>query len=205
MSLTDMKKINYIFWRLFRNQKGLAAVEFALALPLMIILTFGSIEVTLYILISQKVERVSINLSDLVAQSTTINTTQLDEIIKAASQVMLPYNFGADGYAVISSVTKTGTNAPVVNWQYVSSGTAQTSKIGVVGSNATLPSGFTMVDKDNVIITEVFYNYKPILSGTIYSSSQIYRYSIYKPRLGNLTTLSWIFPDRETRRQLCLS
>ncbi len=199
-----MQKRNNIFGLLLRNQLGLAAVEFALALPLMIILTFGSIEVTLYILISQKAERVAINLSDLVAQSTTITTAQLDEIIKAASQVMLPYNFGTDGYAIISSVTKTGTNAPVVNWQYKSSGTAQTSLIGTAGNNATLPSGFSMVDKDNVIITEVFYNYKPILSGTIYKSSQIYRYSIYKPRLGNLTTLSWTLPDRGTRRNLCL-
>jgi len=200
-----MQKRNNIFCSLLKNQAGLAAVEFALALPLLIILTFGSIEVTLYILITQKVERVAINLSDLVAQSTTISTTQLNDIIKASGQVMLPYNFGTDGYAIISSVSKTGTNAPVVKWQYKSSGTAQTSKVGVVNGNATLPSGFTMVDKDNVIITEVFYNYKPILSGTIYTSSQIYRYSIYKPRLGNLTTLSWVFPAGETRRQLCLS
>jgi Flp pilus assembly protein TadG len=200
-----MQKRNNIFYRLLKNQLGLAAVEFALALPMMIILTFGSIEVTLYVLVTQKVERVAVNLSDIVAQSTTVSTAQLNEIIKAAGQVMLPYNFSTDGYAIISSVSKTGTNAPVVKWQYKSSGIAQASKVGVVNGNATLPSGFTMADKDNVIITEVFYNYKPILSGTIYSSSQIYRHSIYKPRLGNLTTLSSIFPFGETRRQLCLS
>lgn len=188
--------------RLRKSQSGLAAVEFALSLPLLILLTFGSIEVTLYILISQKLERVSTTLSDLVAQSTTITTAQLDQIITAAGQVMLPYNFGTDGYAIISSVTKTGTNAPVVNWQYRSGGTAQTSLIGTVGAAATLPAGFTMADKDNVIITEVFYNYRPILSGTIYSGSQLYRYSIYKPRLGNLTTLSWLFP--QTERLLCI-
>lgn len=194
---------------LFTAEQGLAAIEFALSLPLLILLTFGSIEVTRYVLITQKLERVSIILSDLVAQSSTITTAQLDQIIPAAGQVLLPYSFATDGYAIISSVKKTGTNPPVITWQYKSSGTAQVSQVGVNGGTATMPAGFTMVDKDMVIITEVFYNYKPILSGTIYSNSQMYRYSIYKPRLGDLTILGLIFPDKQilgqTGRLICTS
>ena len=196
MNLTDMRNKNY---RLRKNllaaKRGMAAVELALALPLLIIITFGTIEVTRYVLIAQKLERVSLTLSDLVAQSATITTAQLNQIIPAAGQVLLPYSFATDGYAIISSVTKNGTYPPTINWQYKSSGTAQASNIGTSGGNATIPSGFTMVSGDTVIITEVFYNYKPILSGTIYNSSKMYRYSIYKPRLGNLTVLGMILPD----------
>jgi Flp pilus assembly protein TadG len=178
-----------IFHRFFSAEQGLAAVEFALALPLLIILTFGSVEVTIYVLITQKLERVSTTLADLVAQSSTITTAQLNQIIPSSGQVMLPYNFTTDGYTIISSVTKTGTNNPIVNWQYKSSGTVQTSHIGTAGGTATMPTDFTMVDKDNVIITEVFYNYKPVLYGLIFNATQMYRYTIYKPRLGNLSTL----------------
>lgn len=184
-----MNKIKKIFRNLFHAEQGLAAVEFALALPLIIILTFGTLEVTLYVLITQKLERVSLTVSDLVTQSETITTAQLDQIIPSAAQVMLPYNFATDGYAIISSISKTGTNTPVINWQYKSSGTAQVSHFGVAGGNATMPANFTMADKDTVIVTEVFYNYKPVLFGIIYNSSLMYRYSIFKPRIGNLTTL----------------
>jgi Flp pilus assembly protein TadG len=172
----------------------LAAIEFALSLPFIVMLSFGSIEVTRYVLITQKLERVSIALSDIVAQSETMSSSQLNQIIGAAGQVMLPYNFSVNGYAIISSVSKTGTNQPVVNWQYKSAGTARASHIGVAGGVAAMPSGFTMLDKDTVIIAEVFFNYIPILSGIIYNNGDMYRYSIYKPRLGNLTTLSGVFP-----------
>lgn len=187
-----MKKTTNIL----KNTKGVAAIEFALALPLLVLLVFGSVEVTRYVLIAQKLDRISGTLSDVVSQSETITTAQLNQIIAATGQLMLPYNFSADGYAIISSVTKTGTNAPVVNWQYKSTGTAQASHVGISGGTATMPSNFTMVDKDTVIITEIFYNYTPLLTGTIYSNSQLYSYSIYKPRLGNLTTLGWYFPKQ---------
>lgn len=204
-----MKNTNNIFYRLLRKllrtEKGLAAVEFALSLPLIIVLTFGSIEATIYVLITQKLERVSLTLSDLVSQSTDVTTTQLDLIIPSAGQVMLPYSFATDGYAIISSVTKTGVNPPIINWQYKSTGTIQISHVGISGGTATMPASFTMVDKDTVIITEVFYNYKPILSGTIFNNSQIYRYSIYKPRLGNLTILGLVSPNKQTERLICLS
>ncbi len=194
-----------ILRKLFYANHGLAAMEFAVALPLLITLAFGTTEVTRYVLISQKLERVSITLSDLVTQSSSITTAQLNQIIPAAGQILLPYSFANDGYAIISSVKKTGTSNPVITWQYNSTGTAQTSRIGVNGGVATLPTGFTMVAGDAVIITEVFYNYKPILSGTIYSNSTMYRYSIFKPRLGDLTVLGLLFPDMRVEETLCIS
>ncbi len=203
-----MKNIKNIFWKLLLNlataRQGIAAVEFALALPLLIVIAFGSIEVTRYVLIIQKLERVSLTLSDLIAQSEKITAAGLNQIVPAAGQILLPYNFTTNGYVIISSVTKTGESPPVVNWQYKSTGAAQTSHIGTSGGNATIPSNFTPLDGDTVIITEVFYNYNPILSGTIYSNSQMYRYSIYKPRLGDLTVLGQIIPNLNIREPICL-
>ncbi|MEZ5690380.1 MAG: TadE/TadG family type IV pilus assembly protein [Rickettsiales bacterium] len=184
-------RLLYTYKKMLLSRDGLAAVEFALFLPLFIILTFGAIEVTRYVLITQKMERVSISLSDLVAQSKNVNSGDLSQIILAASQLMLPYDFDTNGYAIISSVTKTGEDPPVINWQYTSGGTVQTSLVGTSGGNATMPGGFAITDKETVIIAEVFFSYEPILSGTIYNSSTMYRYSIHKPRLGDLKVLGY--------------
>ncbi len=173
---------------------GVAAIEFALSFPLLALLLFGTVDGARYVLITQKVERVAATLSDVTSQSDTITSTQLGQIITAAGQVLQPYDFAADGYAIISSVTKTGANAPVVNWQYRSTGTIQTSHIGVSGGAATMPANFTIAAGETVIVAEVFYAYKPILNGYLYNNNQIYRTSIYKPRLGSLTTLGWLSP-----------
>jgi Flp pilus assembly protein TadG len=182
--------------QLWRNQQGLAAVEFALSLPLLVVLLFGSVEVTRYIVIMQKLEKVSSTLSDVVAQSQTMSTAKLDQIVTAAAEVMRPYSFSADGYAVISSVSKTGTNNPIIDWQYRGGGSyTQTSRVGAtVGGTATMPNSFVMVSSENVIVAEVFYQYRPLLTGVILPNSQFYRVSIYKPRLGELRTLSWLLP-----------
>lgn len=173
-----------------RAQSGVAYLEFAITLPFLLALFMGSVDVTRYILIAQKLEKVSTTVSDLVAQYQTMGTTQLNTLILAAGQVMQPYSFGSDGYVIVTSVTKTGTNPPVVNWQYAGGGTwSRPSLIGTQGSIATLPAGFTLNDKDNVIIAEVFYNYSPLIPNSVISGGQIYKLSVYKPRLGALNTL----------------
>lgn len=181
-----------LYRRLAHNEQGLAYLEFAIMLPVLLSLFLGSVEMTRYILITQKAEKVAMTISDLVAQSSTISTTQLNTLILAAGQIMQPYNFGGDNsYVIVSSVYKTGTNPPIVKWQYTNGSWTHTSLVGTVNSAATLPVGFTMTDKENNIFTEVFYNYQPLLTitGNVVSSQQIYKQSVYKPRLGDLSTL----------------
>jgi hypothetical protein len=187
-----------LFLRFKRDQRGLAYLEFAICTPFLLALLMGAIEVTRYILIAQKVEKVAVTISDVVAQGSTISNAQLDTIIAAAQQVMLPYSFGANGYVIISSVKQTGTpssgNPPRVSWQYTGGGTwVQTSHVGSPGTSATLPSSIALNNKDNIIIAEVFYNFRPLvtLNGVI-SQTSIYKFGLFKPRLGDLSTLSAI-------------
>ena len=103
---------------------------------------------------------------------------------------MKPYSFSGSGVVIISSVYKTGTANPKINWQYKGGGTLnRASKLGSSGQFASMPTGFTMTDKENVIITETYYRYKPIINGAV-SEGDIYRSSYFRPRLGALTSLS---------------
>ena len=103
------------------------------------------------------------------------------------------FNTSSNAYVIISSVTKTGTSNPIVNWQYTTSGSwVQTSQIGTTGSSATLPNNFTMASGDNVIISEVFYYYTPLLTGmvgNVINSGLLYRIAVFKPRLGALSSI----------------
>jgi Flp pilus assembly protein TadG len=186
--------MSHLFYRrlkqLFRRQQGIAYVEFATSLPFLLALFIGSVEVTRYIIVAQKVEKSAVTISDVVAQSETINTSQLNQLVSAVSQVMQPYSFGNNGYVIISSVSKSGTNPPRINWQYTGGGTwTRTSQIGTTGLTATLPGGLTLSDRDTVIIAEVFYNFSPLMTSDLLSSRQLYRVAVFKPRLGSLQSL----------------
>lgn len=185
-----MKKWLNQFRILKRNEEGVAYLEFAISLPFLIALFMGSVEVTRYIIIAQKVEKSAVTISDVVAQSSTIGVTQINLLISAVSEVMQPYTFNSNGYVIITSVTKTGTAAPAVNWQYRGGGTwVQPSLIGAPAGVAVLPNGLTLNDKDTVIIAEVYYNYSPMTVNEIISGRQLYKVAVFKPRLGDLKTL----------------
>ena len=177
-----------------KSQDGVAYLEFALTIPFLLALFMGAIDVTRYIIIVQKLDKATATMSDVVAQSSTMSVAQLDQLSEAVKQVVLPYSFHANGYVIISSVTKTGTNAPVINWQYSGGGTwTHASRVGSSGSAASwLPFVApydTMVDKENVIVTEVYYNYVPLLANSVIPSITISKFSAFKPRLGTLGTL----------------
>jgi Flp pilus assembly protein TadG len=174
------------------DRSGVAALEMMLSVPLLLAVLLGGVEVTRYILVTQKLEKVAVTLSDVATQSESITISQLDQIIFAAGQVMQPYPFGDNGYVIISSVTKSGSSNPVVNWQYKGGGTwTQQSQVGITGTAASLPAGFTMDNQENVIISEVYYNFQPMFGSNIFPTNfTIYKTGFFRPRLGSLTTLS---------------
>jgi Flp pilus assembly pilin Flp len=84
-----------------RDDKAVAAVEFALILPLMLLLYIGSIQVTQGVLASRKMAILSRTLSDIVAQQPTAITSPctatglcdsaMTGIFDAAASVMSPF------------------------------------------------------------------------------------------------------------------
>lgn len=189
-----MNRLAYSFRHFLRERGGIAYLEFALSLPLLLVLFMGSVEVTRYIIIAQKLEKATTTMSDIVAQSDNITTTELDQLVDAVRQIMLPYSFPENGYVIVSSVTKNGTAAPRVSWQYSGGGTwLQQSQVGTAGSTALwipfVPPNNQMEDKENIIVAEVFYRYTPLMSGSVIGSRTIYKYSTFKPRLGTLSAL----------------
>jgi Flp pilus assembly protein TadG len=182
--------------RRFRTQEdGIAYLEFAIITPFLVALLLGTIEITRYVLITQKVEKVAATIADVVSQGSTVTTAGLNNIITAASQVMQPYPFGASGFVIVTSVRQNGaytvSNPPRVAWQYTGGGSySQYSQVGSPGTAASLPNGMTLFDKDNIIVTEVFYNFQPLIGTQTYvTPNMLYKVSVFKPRLGDLSTL----------------
>jgi hypothetical protein len=175
--------------RFIRNKRGVAAIEFALALPILSGLFFGCLEVTMNILAAQKVEKLASTSADVVAQSEVATTAGLTELLSATTDVMTPFDFGADGIVIITSIYRAaGATQSLVNWRYSGGGQlSATSKLGTVGAVAIMPDGFTLNERENVIVAEVYYKYQPLFPGVLFEEKTLYRLAMFKPRLSALT------------------
>jgi len=175
--------------QLRRDTRGVAAIEFALLLPVLMVLMIGSLEVTMKIWSTQKAEKLSVTLADVVAQSQTVTQSDLVKLTGSVDRIMDPFPFGSEGVVIISSVYRAQDTEDVkVNWQFKTTGTLSVvSRLGLEGDDAELPDDLTLNERENVIVAEVFYKYHPIAPGLMFEESVIYRRAFFKPRLGALT------------------
>lgn len=172
------------------DHTGVVAIEFALTIPIWIILLLGSTDAAYMMILTQRVDRVAYSVTDIVTQSEMVSITDLDNILLAASQLMQPFTFGADGVVIITSVHKPTGQPMKITWQHTGGGSlARGSKIGVTGGMPSLPNGLVIGDNENIIISEVYYYFRPMfINANILSEGDVYRVAIFKPRLSPLIT-----------------
>jgi Flp pilus assembly protein TadG len=166
---------------------GNSAVEFALVLPVLMLLMLGSAEMGRFVILHQKVDRVAVTTSDLVARAETINETDLNDIFDAADYVAQPFDLAGLGIVIVSAVTNDDGSGARVAWQRSGGGSGTyTSQIGVPGGVATLTTDFEVREGETAIIAEVFYDFEPFLSELIVEPQTLYRRAHHRPRLGTL-------------------
>lgn len=187
--LTQRRKVN-LAARFMRAERGVAMVEFGLMLPVLMTLFYGAVEVTRYILITQKVEKLAHAAADVIAQSSVVTIASLDQVMAATTDIMNPFTMGADGHVIVSSLYRAvGIANATVNWRYEGGGTLlATSQLGAVAATPIMPAGFTFEERENVIAAEAFYRFSPLISNQFFGTRTVYRVAFYKPRLGVLVT-----------------
>lgn len=145
------------------DNSGLAAVEFAMILPLMLVLFFGTVEVTTGVAVNRKVTIVTRTLSDLTSQAAAVTDAQLANFFTASAAIMTPYS-ATPVQATISQVKVDGKtlNATIV-W-------SKGAKPHGVGDTVSVPDGLKPIAPATdvyLIWSEVSYLYKPLTSYTM--------------------------------------
>jgi Flp pilus assembly protein TadG len=93
-----MKPVKRIWLRMRRrafelrgNDSGVAAIEFAMIIPIMAVLLVGTNEFSAGVAIDRKVTIMARTLSDLTSQNTSVTDTQLTNFFNASNAIMTPY------------------------------------------------------------------------------------------------------------------
>lgn len=180
------------FARLLRARRGSVVVEFAMAIPVLIVIALGGTEIARYTLLHQKLARTAVTMADLVSQAETLSQSDLTQLFASVGPVMDPFTMGTRGVVIVSEISASDGNPPRIDWQRTGGGTlaGETSKLGSESAYANLPSGFVVRDGESVIVAEVYYDYSPLFSDGLLGNQVLYHRAMFRPRFGSLAALS---------------
>lgn len=145
------------------DSRGVAAIEFAMIVPLMLVMLFGTIEVSSVVAANRKVTLVARTLSDLTSQSKMVGDDDLQNFKDASYGIMWPYPSAPVRATISELYIDPETSTARVQWSWG-------DKMRGPGSTVSIPSG--LIDKDAsdkplpnqyLIYSEVEYLHQPIL------------------------------------------
>lgn len=157
-TLKSIKPRTLALVKRFRQEaKGVAAIEFAIIAPIMILLFFATVEVSTAVAVNRKISRVSSTLGDLITQSQKLSESDLLDIMKAATYVMQPYDHTLE--ITITGVKVSGGSAKVV-WSRT-----QNASPYAVGANYPIPS---KINKNGtfLVVAKVKTTHSPLFAFT---------------------------------------
>ncbi|MCW2273108.1 pilus assembly protein [Rhodoblastus acidophilus] len=161
--------------RFRREAAGLAAVEFALVLPIAVAMLFGEFVLGEALSISRKVSIAARTVGDLVARNGSITSAQLTTIMNASTQIAAPY--GNSGMTVVVAALATdGSGRTTVTWNKALNTTALTN-----GAVFTTPAGVAQPNT-SLIYTMVRYSYTPPVGQNIFGTIPITNSFYMQPR-----------------------
>ncbi len=176
--------------QLIGDRRGVLAVEFALMLPILVLLTMSGVEIYRFILLNQKIERTSVTIADLTSQAKALTEDDLNNLLMVSSQVMNPFDLTVGGQIIVSSIGAKGGNPAQIDWQRTFGAATNTSALGNQGGTPALPAGFVVRDNENVIVAEVFYQYTPLIVSGVVDPVVLYNATFFRTRFESLDTLN---------------
>ena len=170
--------------RFARSKDGVGAVEFALIVPILLIIYLMSFEITVAISITRKTTHASSDIADLVTQKTTVDKAFLSTMTNVAKATIAPYS-SAGVTLKLSGISVDATSVAKIAWSWQSTG----GNPYAPGSIATIPSDLAIANsfvvRSELSLPYSLLLYLPGMSGTQTQNFTIKKDFYYRQRVGN--------------------
>jgi Flp pilus assembly protein TadG len=158
-----LQKLRYQAASLRRDDSGVAAIEFAMIVPLLLLMLFGITDVANYFAVDRKTSQVAQMVSDLTSRYTAVQESDVTNFFAIAGAMVTPYDKNQLKATIHQVYLDPNTKTAKVVW---SRGSAPLSKnalysvpAGLVGKDA---SGNWLANQ-YLIVGDVKYTYVPTI------------------------------------------
>jgi Flp pilus assembly protein TadG len=168
--------------RLAADRSGMAAVEFALLLPVLLTLLIGSYETSGLLLAYLKLESAAETAADLVAQTDVnkvLSSTDMDDITNAVKKVMTP--LPTTGLQIAYASVTYNTGSAVIDWKYPPTASITVASLPN-GINATTLGTAANGSTDSFIVVQLTYPFTSPLSSYFNSDYTLSASAFNRPR-----------------------
>jgi Flp pilus assembly protein TadG len=151
---------------LLHDHSGIAATEFAMIVPIMLVMFFGTVEFSSGVAVDRKVTLIARTLSDLTSQSSAaVDDTYLRNVFTASIAILTPYS-ATPTKATLSEIYVDSNQIAKIQWSKaatIANGATQATLATSshnAGDTVTLPPAL-LVKQTYLIFSEVSYLYTP--------------------------------------------
>lgn len=172
-----------------RRKDGLAAVEFALVLPMMILAFFGMLEGSDLLTVKRRIANASNALADIVTQEPTITVANINDSITGVRRQLEPTDTSTLSIRVVSVIKGPNPGDPAtVHWSLDNTGGEPYAPGDIYLGIADI--GTVRADA-SVVVVEMDYDYVTSLGGHVFQTPFDFK------------QLAKRFPRKSSRVQLC--
>jgi Flp pilus assembly protein TadG len=170
--------------RFARQDGGMAAVEFSLILPILVVLWLGGVEVTQALSVDRRLNNLAASVGDLVARSKTLIYSDVDKIFDIAPGALFPYSTSGLQMRVSAVNIDAGQNATVA-WSRADGMTAYATSASVT---SVVPLTLRVANTQ-IIMAEVYTTYTPAVGYVITGAMNLDDRLFFVPRLSDTVKL----------------
>ncbi len=164
--------------RLRRHESGVAMIEFAYSLPLLVALGLTGAELTNYITVRMRMSQIALQVADNAARMGTsvaygpkqINEADINDVFTGSQVASGGLDMSTNGRVILSDLEPTSSGATTykIGWQRCYGSQTHASTYGTSGQTGLTgmgPTGnkVTALNGSATMFVEVYYVYKPLV------------------------------------------
>jgi len=149
--------------RFLLSRKGVAAIEFALIAPILIMIYIGLAELGLGMMASRRTSHLGATIGDLVSQSESVTLANINDIFDIGTSILEPFAAGNNLQLRVSCVRMGTDNQAHVYWSDARNWLGAAYQEIIDGTTGTVITDITtdqLPVGENIIMTEVRYQYQ---------------------------------------------
>jgi Flp pilus assembly protein TadG len=158
---------------ILRDERGSAAVDMIVVLPIMLMVFTSVVELTSVLRLDRKVVAAAQTTADLITQRREVSNADLNDILRAAELILEPYP--ASGHSVgIVGVEYDINDAPQILWTE--------SKNGGTVPDALVRAAGLGTEGEGVVVVRVTYSYTPVFFDFLLGQTTVEETTVLRPR-----------------------